>query len=124
MTKIIPNLGKKLRIGRQLTWGSFILLLIVLLLNGLTTQMPLSLMIFTFLPLLILVPGLYAERYKTISMLCFVTLLYFVVTVSNLFKADSNIFDVAEVVLLVVLFNAAMMFSRWKQYSLYQDDMT
>ena len=124
MTKIIPNLGKKLRIGRQLTWCSFLLFLVVLLLNGLATQMPLSLMIFTFLPLLILVPGLYAERYKTISMLCFVTLLYFVVTVSNLFKADSNIFDVAEVVLLVVLFNAAMMFSRWKQYSLYQDDMT
>ena len=81
-------------------------------------------MIFTFVPLLILVPGLYVERYKTISMLCFVTLLYFVVTVSNLFAADANAFDVAELVLLVVLFNAAMMFSRWKQYSLYQDDMT
>lgn len=124
MTKVIPNLGKKLRVGRLVTWGSFLLFLVVLLLNGLATDMPLSLMIFTFVPLLILVPGLYAERYKTISMLCFVTLLYFVVTVSNLFKADSNGFDVAEVVLLVVLFNAAMMFSRWKQYSLYQDDIT
>jgi uncharacterized membrane protein len=124
MTKVIPNLGKKLRVGRLVTWGSFLLFLVVLLLNGLATDMPLSLMVFTFVPLLILVPGLYAERYKTISMLCFVTLLYFVVTVSNLFKADSNGFDVAEVVLLVVLFNAAMMFSRWKQYSLYQDDMT
>ena len=124
MAKVIPNLGKKLRVGRQLTWCSFLLLLVVLLLNGLMTSMPLSLMIFTFLPLLILVPGLYTERYKTISMLCFVTLLYFVVAVSNLFEADANAFDVAEVVLLVVLFNAAMMFSRWKQYSLYQDDMT
>ncbi len=120
--KVIPNLGKKLRIGRQLTWGSLILFLLVLLLNGLLSSTPLSLMIFTFLPLLILLPGLYIERYKTISMLCFVTLLYFVVTVTNLFAPTANLLDVAELVLLVILFSAAMMFSRWKQYSLYQDD--
>ena len=120
--KVIPNLGKKLRIGRQLTWGSLILFLLILLLNGLLSSTPLSLMIFTFLPLLILLPGLYIERYKTISMLCFVTLLYFVVTVTNLFAPTANLLDVAELVLLVILFSAAMMFSRWKQYSLYQDD--
>jgi len=120
--KVIPNLGKKLRIGRQLTWGSLILLLLVLLLNGLMSSTPLSLMIFTFIPLLILLPGLYVERYKTISMLCFVTLLYFIVTVTNLFAPTANLLDVAELVLLVILFSAAMMFSRWKQYSLYQDD--
>jgi len=120
--KVIPNLGKKLRIGRQLTWGSLILLLLVLLLNGLMSSTPLSLMIFTFIPLLILLPGLYIERYKTISMLCFVTLLYFIVTVTNLFAPDANILDAAELVLLVILFSSAMMFSRWKQYSLYQDD--
>jgi uncharacterized membrane protein len=79
-------------------------------------------MIFTFIPLLILLPGLYVERYKTISMLCFVTLLYFIVTVNNLFSPNANVFDWVELVLLVVMFSAAMMFSRWKQYSLYQDD--
>lgn len=120
--KVIPNLGKKLRIARRLTWGSFVLLLLVLLFNGLLSSTPVSLMVFTFVPLLILVPGLYSERYKTISMLCFVTLLYFIVTVTNLFAPTANIFDVAELVLLVILFSAAMMFSRWKQYSLYQDD--
>ena len=86
--------------------------------------MPLSLTIFTFIPLAILLPGLYAERYKTISMLCFVTLLYFIVAVTNLFAPTASLLDVAELVLLVVLFPAAMMFSRWKQYSLYQEDMT
>mgnify|MGYP001101558444 CR=1 FL=1 len=124
MIKIIPHLGKKLRIARQLTWGSFLLFLVVLLFNGLTSGTPVSLMIFTFLPLMILVPGLCKERYKTISMLCFVTLLYFVVAVNNLFAATASLYDVAELVLLVVLFSAAMMYSRWKQYSLYQDDMT
>jgi uncharacterized membrane protein len=120
--KVIPNLGKKLRIGRQLTWGSLILFLLVLLLNGLQSTLSWKLMIFTFIPLLILLPGLYVERYKTISMLCFVTLLYFIVTVNNLFSPDANVFDWVELVLLVVMFSAAMMFSRWKQYSLYQDD--
>lgn len=120
--KVIPNLGKKLRIGRQLTRGSLMLFLLVLLLNGLHSSMPLSLMIFTLLPLVILLPGLYIERYKTISMLCFVTLLYFIVTVSNLFAPNASLYDVAELVLLVVMFNSAMMYSRWKQYSLYQDD--
>ena len=120
--KVIPNLGKKLRIGRQLTWGSLILFLLVLLLNGLQSALSWKLMIFTFIPLLILLPGLYVERYKTISMLCFVTLLYFIVTVNNLFSPDANVFDWVELVLLVVMFSAAMMFSRWKQYSLYQDD--
>jgi len=120
--KVIPNLGKKLRIGRQLTWGSLILFLLVLLLNGLQSALSWKLMIFTFIPLLILLPGLYVERYKTISMLCFVTLLYFIVTVNNLFSPNANVFDWVELVLLVLMFSAAMMFSRWKQYSLYQDD--
>lgn len=120
--KVIPNLGKKLRIGRQLTWGSLILFLLALLLNGLQSTLSWKLMIFTFIPLLILLPGLYVERYKTISMLCFVTLLYFIVTVNNLFSPNANVFDWVELVLLVVMFSAAMMFSRWKQYSLYQDD--
>lgn len=120
--KVIPNLGKKLRIGRQLTWGSLILFLLTLLLNGLQSTLSWKLMIFTFIPLLILLPGLYVERYKTISMLCFVTLLYFIVTVNNLFSPNANVFDWVELVLLVVMFSAAMMFSRWKQYSLYQDD--
>jgi uncharacterized membrane protein len=122
--KVIPNLGKKLRIGRQLTWGSLLLFLLVLLVNAVVSSMPLSLTIFTFIPLAILLPGLYAERYKTISMLCFVTLLYFIVAVTNLFAPTASLLDAAELVLLVVLFPAAMMFSRWKQYSLYQEDMT
>lgn len=122
--KVIPNLGKKLRIGRQLTWGCLLLFLLVLLINAVVSSMPLSLTIFTFIPLAILLPGLYAERYKTISMLCFVTLLYFIVAVTNLFAPTASLLDVAELVLLVVLFPAAMMFSRWKQYSLYQEDMT
>ena len=46
------------------------------------------------------------------------------VTVSNLFAPNANLLDAVELVLLVILFGAAMMFSRWKQYSLYQEDQS
>lgn len=120
--KVIPNLTQKLHVARRLTWGCYLLLMVVLLLNGLLSSTPISLLVFTLVPLLIFLPGLRKERYKTISMLCFVTLMYFMVTVTNLFAPNANPLDAAELVLLVVLFGAAMMFSRWKQYSLYQED--
>lgn len=120
--KIIPKLQQKLQMARRLTWGSYLLLMVVLLANGLLSATPASLMVFTMVPLLIFLPGLRKERYKTISMLCFVTLMYFMVTVSNLFAPSANWLDVVELVLIVVLFGAAMMFSRWKQYSMYQED--
>ena len=115
---------KKLTIARWLTRVSYTLLLVTLLANGLLSATPLSLMIFTLVPLAIFIPGLRREHYKTLSMLCFVTLLYFMVTVSNLFAPNANLLDAVELVLLVILFGAAMMFSRWKQYSLYQEDQS
>lgn len=119
--KIIPHLGKKLSFSRRLTWGSLIVFMLILLINGLVSSQPFSLIIITFIPIALILPGLYKERYKTISLLCFVTLLYFMIAVTNVFSRSANQLDIAELVLLVVLFNAAMMFSRWKQYSLYQD---
>ncbi|TNE75985.1 MAG: DUF2069 domain-containing protein [Gammaproteobacteria bacterium] len=120
--KIIPKLQQKLQVARRLTWSTYLLLLLVLLLNGVLSATPASLMVFTLVPLLIFLPGLRRERYKTISMLCFVTLMYFMVTVTNLFAPNASWLDAVELVLIVVLFGAAMMFSRWKQYSLYQED--
>jgi len=122
MTKIIPQLNKKLSAARRLTWATYLLLLLVLLVNGIVSATPASLMVFTLVPLLIFLPGLRRERYKTLSLLCFVTLMYFMVTVTNLFAPSASWLDAIELVLIVVLFGAAMMFSRWKQYSLYQED--
>ena len=120
--KVIPDLDKKLRICRKLTWGSMVLFGLALLVNSFIRSIPLSLTVFTFVPLIILLPGLYREKYKTISILCFVTLLYFIVAVDNFFSPSSNYVDVMEITILVIMFNVAMMHSRWKQYSLYQSD--
>ncbi|MFT7266723.1 MAG: putative membrane protein [Porticoccus sp.] len=120
--KVISGLDKKLRICRRLTWGSMMLFGLTLLINSFIRSMPLSLTIFTFVPLIILLPGLYKEKYKTISILCFVALLYFIVAVDNFFSPSSNYVDVLEIIILVIMFNVAMMHSRWKQYSLYPSD--
>jgi len=120
--KVIAGLDKKLRICRKCTWGSVLIFVVILLLNSFTRSNPLTITFFTLLPIGILLPGLYKEKYKTISMLCFVTLLYFIVAVNNFFSPSSNILDILEISVLVVMFSVAMMHSRWKQYSLYQDD--
>jgi|TARA_B110000503_G_scaffold39718_1_gene65250 uncharacterized membrane protein len=120
--KVISGLDKKLRICRKLTWGSMMLFGLVLLVNSFIRSIPLSLTIFTFVPLIILLPGLYQEKYKTISILCFVALPYFIIAVDNFFSPSSNYVDVLEIIILVVMFSVAMMHSRWKQYSLYQGD--
>jgi len=120
--KTITNLYAKLNIGRQLTRTSYVLLLIVLTISSLVRSQPLVLLIVTLVPLLIFVPGLIKENYKSISLLCFVTLPYFIVSVTNLFAPTRSGFDIVELIIVVVLFNATMMFSRWKQYSLYQKE--
>jgi uncharacterized membrane protein len=120
--KVISGLGKKLRVCRRLTWGSIMLFGLALLANSFIRSIPLSLTIFTFVPLIILLPGLYKEKYKTISILCFVVLLYFIVAVDNFFSPSSNYVDVLEIIILEIMFSVAMMHSRWKQYSLYQSD--
>lgn len=120
--KTIPNLYAKLNLGRQLTRACYLLLLIVLTASSLARSQPLVLLVFTLVPLLIFIPGLLREDYKSISLLCFVTLPYFIVAVTNLFAPSRSDFDIVELIIVVVLFNATMMFSRWKQYSPYQKE--
>ena len=60
------------------------------------------------------------ENYRSLSMLCFVTLFYFTVIVVRLGAPGHSPMDWISVVLISVLFCAAMMFSRWKQYDLAQ----
>lgn len=119
--KIINNLESKLDKARWTTLISYALLITTLTTNSVIRSQPLVILLATVIPLLIFVPGLFKEHYKSLSLLCFVTLLYFIVAISNVFANNRTWMDIVEVVLIVILFNACMLFSRWKQYSLYQD---
>lgn len=113
---MIPNLEKKLSIARQLTWASYFLFIISLLTGGLVSGTPASLLIIVTLPLVIFLPGMARENDKTLVMLSFVTLLYFIPIVVNVGEPDNSIFDIFSLVLICVLFTSSMFFSRWKRY--------
>ncbi|WIO73401.1 DUF2069 domain-containing protein [Porticoccaceae bacterium LTM1] len=108
----------KLSLARWLTWLSYGAFIITLFFNALLRDAPLMIYAITLLPLLIFIPGMLKEHYKSYSMLCFVCLMYFTVITVNLFKPEPSVWDVMEMVWVCILFISAMMFSRWKQRSL------
>ena len=71
--------------------------------------------VFSLLPLLILLPGLIMRKYRTASMLCFILLLYFMIGVQSLFNPGNAIAESFSMAILVMLFTVAMFYSRWQQ---------
>ncbi len=111
----MKDLSYLLRKVRALTWISYCLLIFSLIGGGLLSNTPLILLLFAVIPLLIFIPGLRKENHRSISMLCFTTLLYFTVIVANLFEPDNSFFDISAVIAVVTLFIVTMMYSRWLQ---------
>jgi len=111
----LKDLSELLKKTRIITRLSYALLIVSLIGGGLVSGTPVILLVFAVVPLLIFIPGLRKENYRSISMLCFVTLLYFTAIVANLFEPDSSLFDVSAVISVVTLFIASMMYSRWLQ---------
>lgn len=70
--------------------------------------------LFQTLPLLLFVPGVWTRRPRSHAWLCFVSLLYFTQGVTQSFIPDNKIFGLTLSILSIVLFSAAMMFSRWE----------
>lgn len=68
--------------------------------------------------LLIFLPGLLRGTWKTYLWLCFVLLVYFMIVVANLFEPHAGWIDWLQLVLICVLFNTAMFYSRWRQREL------
>lgn len=123
MTKYIPNLKTKLYWAKL---GFFVLyaLLIALISSwNILREDEILWMVWAIqcLPLIIFLPGLYQQYYRSYSWFCFLLLLYFVVAVESSFKSNAGLFDYSFLALTSVLFVFSMMSSRWLQYSLYQD---
>ncbi|MGS2724614.1 DUF2069 domain-containing protein [Porticoccus sp. GXU_MW_L64] len=106
------------KVLKNLTWLSFFGLWITLAFNGMRS--PLVVQLVTLLPLLIFLPGMIKQKHKTLSMLCFVCLIYFTAITLNLFKADRSLLDILEMVWVVTLFISAMLYSRSIQKHRYQ----
>jgi len=114
------NITRRLSLARISTRLSYCAFVVILLINGIAQDAPASIHIFTLLPILIFLPGIIKEHYKSLSMLCFVCLMYFTLITVNIFDPNHNLWDILEMILVSILFTSAMFFSRWKQRSLYE----
>ena len=65
------------------------------------------------LPVLLMLPAVWRGQPVAHAWLCFILLLYFLVAVQNMFSPNRDALDIARLVLVVIIFLAAMMYVRW-----------
>ena len=93
---------------------SYLSLLAQQALDAWVHQMPPIFWAAKLLPLLIFLPGVLGGRLRSHIWLCFVCLLYFIRLVEHLFADPHNPLNIAGMLAVVTLFNAAMLFVRWR----------
>ncbi|MEH6582378.1 MAG: DUF2069 domain-containing protein [Halioglobus sp.] len=97
-----------------LTWLSWALLLLVQVTDAWQRELPLIFWLVKVLPLLIFLPGMLKNSLRSYIWVCFVCLMYFLVLVERLFAQPDSVLAITGMVAVVVLFNAAMLFVRWR----------
>lgn len=110
------QIRRKLAVARTLVLGSYTgLLLLFTLLALISPDQSWKLWLVQILPLVIFVPGLWRGYHRTYSWICFVVLIYFTWSVTNLISPLAYWRDGVVVALSVTLFISAMLASRWRQ---------
>jgi uncharacterized membrane protein len=105
----------KLSISRLLTRASYVLLLLTLALHLWLQGAPWIIYVISLLPLGLFIPGMLADSLRTLIWMGFVILLYFYNGIQNVSVSEPAAFDIAELVLSIVLFCASMMYARIRQ---------
>jgi uncharacterized membrane protein len=110
------------RLSRQITWGSLLLLALLQLVESVLQQPPLLVWIVRVLPLLIFVPGMRKDNLRSYIWLCFVCLLYFMTLVLRLFAQPTNPVAILAMICVVTLFVASMLYVRWRAQELKKEN--
>jgi uncharacterized membrane protein len=105
----------KLSISRFLTRSSYTLLMVTLAVHLWLQEAPWIIYVISLLPLALFIPGMLADRLRTLIWMGFVVLLYFYNGIQNLSVPEPAILDIVELVLSVILFCAAMVYARIRQ---------
>lgn len=107
---------EKAAISRKIVLVLLALLILYYVWLHLTTGIrPIFRIVVSITPLLLPVPGIIYRKYKTASLLCFVLLLYFMVTVQSLFTPGNTLIESLVMADIVILFTLSMFYSRWQQ---------
>ncbi len=109
---------EKLRLGQWFTHGSYAGFLVLMSWQHFALDNGVKLWLIKVLPLLIFIPGFIKAHYRTYSWLCFAVLPYFI-WLTPLVMGRGSMLDWLLILLIVVLFIAAMMTSRWLQQRSY-----
>ena len=119
LVNALVQVEQKLVLGRWITHGSYgVFLLIMSWVNFFPTDSGIKLWLVKIFPLLIFIPGFIKKKYRTYSWLCFGILPYFIWIVP-LVMGRGSWSDWVMTVLIVILFVASMMTSRWMQQQSY-----
>lgn len=110
--------GKRTSVTRALALATFAVFVLAQALDSLLRDAPAVIWFLRLAPLLVFIPGLMQDRPRTYIWLCFVILMYFITVVERLFREPSDALAWVAMVSVVVLFNAAMMYSRWRSQEL------
>ncbi len=110
--------GERTAITRRAVLVSFTVLILTQLLDSWVRQPPLTIWVLRVLPLLIFIPGLVRDAVRTYIWLCFVILLYFVTVVLRLFYDPADPVAWVAMASIVVFFNTAMLYARWRSQEL------
>jgi uncharacterized membrane protein len=112
----------RVQLSKTITWGSFVLLVLLQLLESAIQQPPLLVWVIRVLPLLVFVPGMWRDKLRSYIWVCFVCLLYFLTLVERLFIAPTNPVAILAMTSVVTLFVASMLYVRWRARELKQEN--
>jgi uncharacterized membrane protein len=109
---------KKLSWSRPLAIISYLMLVAMIVYTEWKTPVDWAVVSLKLIPLLIFVPGLIKQTFRTYSWICFVCLVYFV-AIFPVAYTRSLWSDWLITALVTILFISSMMTSRWLQYWRY-----
>ena len=119
LSHALIQVEKKLTLGKLITHGSYAIFLILMsFLNFFPVDGGIKLWLVKILPLLIFIPGFIKKKYRTYSWICFAILPYFI-WIIPLVMGRGSWGDWVMTLLIVTLFIASMMTSRWMQQQSY-----
>ncbi len=113
----INQKAKYARLISAITYGGLILTFLFnnFIYIGYERTLPYTFSVVQIVPLLIFLPGLIKGSHRTHTWLCFVMLFYFMVYTVYVMSPDPTIVDIIIWVYTIILFNASMLFIRWKK---------
>ncbi|WP_237058977.1 DUF2069 domain-containing protein [Microbulbifer sediminum] len=108
--------ARKLKIGLRLNWICYIgLLALFVVWNLFLEGGSITLWVLQTMPLLLVLPGMLKQQYRSYLWLCFILLIYICASIVDVMMPGRGWQDGVLLVLSLTLFFSAMMTSRWQR---------